>query len=128
MIHYQISSANPLSAYLQIKTRISVSEQDGPLYLQLPAWRPGQYELQNFAQKIQHFRIQDQDNNPVFFKKITKDRWEIQLAGIRELTVSYNFYAHQLDAGGSWIDETQLYVNPINCLLAVVGREQEAPN
>jgi predicted metalloprotease with PDZ domain len=126
MIQYHISSANPLSAYLQIKTSFSVSEQDALLHLQLPAWRPGRYELQNFAQKIQHFRIQDQDHNPVPFKKITKDRWEVQLSGTKELTVSYNFYARQMDAGGSWIDENQLYLNPINCLLAIVGREQEA--
>ncbi|GAB3822803.1 PDZ domain-containing protein [Pontibacter rugosus] len=30
-----------------------------------------------------------------------------------------------MDAGGSWLDEEQLYLNPINCLMAVEGREQE---
>ncbi|MDB5263011.1 MAG: peptidase [Adhaeribacter sp.] len=126
MIFYQISSVNPLSAYLQISINFAVSEQESPLYLQIATWRPGRYELQNFAQKIQQFHIQDQDNNPVLFKKVTKDRWEVKPAGSTTLKVSFNFYARQMDAGGSWTDETQLYVNPINCLPAVVGREQEA--
>ncbi|KAA5547581.1 M61 family metallopeptidase [Adhaeribacter rhizoryzae] len=125
MIYYEISCANPLSSYLQIKTTFTVLQADAPVYLQLPAWRPGRYELQNFAQKIQGFRIQNEDNNAVVFKKVTKDRWEVQPAYSTKLTVSYNFYARQMDAGGSWIDENQLYVNPINCLLAVVGQEQE---
>jgi predicted metalloprotease with PDZ domain len=30
-----------------------------------------------------------------------------------------------MDAGGSWLDEEQLYLNPINCLMAVEAREQE---
>ncbi|GEO03756.1 PDZ domain-containing protein [Adhaeribacter aerolatus] len=125
MIYYEISSANPLSAYLQIKTTFTVTQPDAPLYLQLSAWRPGRYELQNFAQKIQGFRILNQDNSPVTFNKITKDRWEVQPAGSTEITVYFNFYARQLDAGGSWIDESQLYVNPVNCLPAVVGQEQQ---
>ena len=35
----------------------------------------------------------------------------------------YNYYANQLDAGSA--DEKQLYVNPVNCCLCVVGRMEE---
>ena len=37
----------------------------------------------------------------------------------------YRFYAHQLDAGGAWLDETQLYLNPVQALLYPVGQETE---
>ena len=42
------------------------------------------------------------------------------------MRVRYNFYAHQMDAGGSWLDEAQLYLNPVQALMSVIGREQEA--
>jgi predicted metalloprotease with PDZ domain len=125
MIYYEISREHPLSSYIQVKTTFSVPESGQTVLLQLPAWRPGRYELQNFAQKIQKLQIADQDNRAIPFRKITKDRWQIEPTRAGELTINYNFYARQLDAGGSWSDEDQLYVNPINCLMAVVGREQE---
>ena len=57
MIHYRVSYENPLTFYLQIELTLDVAaDATAPLELQLPAWRPGRYELQNFAQKIpRHF-------------------------------------------------------------------------
>ena len=49
----------------------------------------------------------DENNNPLFFKKITKDLWEVDTDGIEEITIVYNFYANQLDAGSCYLDEHQ---------------------
>ena len=126
-MHYRVSFANPLTFYLQIQLTVDVpADLAEPLALQLPAWRPGRYELQNFAQKIQKVEITDAAGGAVLpYRKTTKDRWEVAGAAGRQLKVSYNFYAHQMDAGGSWLDETQLYLNPVQALLYVVGREDE---
>jgi predicted metalloprotease with PDZ domain len=122
MIRYEIAIPHPLSSFLQVKTTVRVAGAE-TVYLQLPAWRPGRYELQHFAQKIQSFRVQDESRRALPFRKITKDQWAVTTQGVSELTIIYNFFARQMDAGGSWVDETQLYLNPINCLLAVVGQE-----
>ncbi|QNF33038.1 M61 family metallopeptidase [Adhaeribacter swui] len=124
MIQYFISYTNPLTSFIQIRMVIPALDT-AAVQLQLPAWRPGRYELQNFAQKIQQFRVVDAQEQPVKFKKITKDCWQIPVSQPTELTVLYNFYAHQMDAGGSWLDETQLYINPVNCLMSVVGQENQ---
>ena len=126
-MHYRVSFANPLTFYLQIQLTVDVpADLAEPLALQLPAWRPGRYELQNFAQKIQKVEITDAAGGAVLpYRKTTKDRWEVAGAAGRQLKVSYNFYAHQMDAGGSWLDETQLYLNPVQALLYAVGREDE---
>src|SRR4028119_1174048 len=53
MIEYRVSYENPLSGYLQIEMTLAVpADALMPLELQLPAWRPGRYALQNFAQKL----------------------------------------------------------------------------
>jgi predicted metalloprotease with PDZ domain len=121
MIRYQVAFPHPLSSFIQIRTLVPVAAAE--THLQLPAWRPGRYELQHFAQKVQSFRVLDEKHQPLAFRKITKDRWAVTTAGASELRIEYNFFARQMDAGGSWVDETQLYLNPINCLLAVVGQE-----
>lgn len=124
MTYYHVSFDNPLTFYLQIQVLIEVPADAPALQLQLPAWRPGRYELQNFAQKIQRVECSDADTNePLPHRKISKDRWEVPGAAGRAVRVRYNFYARQLDAGGSWLDETQLYLNPVQALLYAVGQE-----
>jgi predicted metalloprotease with PDZ domain len=128
MIDYHVSFRNPLTFYLQIELTLDVAtDAAAPLELQLPAWRPGRYELQNFAQKIQKVEVFDASSQqPLPYRKLTKDRWEVAVAAGRTVRVRYNFYAHQMDAGGSWLDETQLYLNPVQALMYADGRQQEA--
>ena len=127
MIQYRVSYENPLTFYLQIELTLTVAaEADGPLPLQLPAWRPGRYELQNFAQKIQRVVMEDAETGEALpYRKTTKDRWEVPGAAGRTVRVRYNFYAHQMDAGGSWLDENQLYLNPVQALMYADGRQDE---
>jgi len=127
MIHYLISYTNPLTGYLRIQlTMDAPAEATAALELQLPAWRPGRYELQNFGQKIQRVVVEDAaTGEPLAYRKLTKDRWAVPQAAGRTVRVHYNFYAHQMDAGGSWLDETQLYLNPVQALMYAEGRQHE---
>ncbi|GGF05938.1 M61 family metallopeptidase [Hymenobacter cavernae] len=128
MIHYYVSFANPLTFYVQVQMTFEVpTTASESLELQLPAWRPGRYELQNFAQKVQHVTVQDAASGEnLAFQKTTKDRWQVAGAAGRTVQVSYNFYAHQMDAGGSWLDESQLYLNGVQCFMYIEGRREEA--
>ena len=53
------------------------------MQFQLSAWRPGRYELADFAQNVQKWGAFDENNNPLPFKKITKDLWEVETKGCR---------------------------------------------
>ncbi|WP_332368354.1 hypothetical protein [Spirosoma telluris] len=125
-MHYRLAPDPQTPHYIAIEatlTNIAGAEVD----LQLPAWRPGRYELQQFAKNIQRFTIVDGQGNPLPFRKITKDRWRVQTNGITELVVHYNYYAllptpNQLNAGSSFLSETLLYVNPVNLCLYAEGR------
>ncbi|MEJ8804512.1 M61 family metallopeptidase [Pontibacter sp. H249] len=123
MITYHLSYTNPLSHYLDITLTIADNTAT-EVYLQLPAWRPGRYELQHFAQKLRAVTA-SANGQRINISKVTKDRWLVQANGADTLEVKYSFFARQMDAGGSWLDEELLYVNPINCLMAVEGREHE---
>lgn len=123
MIKHQISFSNPLTHFLDI-TIIIPENKEQELYLQLPAWRPGRYELQHFAQKLRGVTA-SANGQAIPVRKVTKDRWLVQTNGAATVEVRYSFYARQMDGGGSWLDEEQLYLNGINCLMAVEGRAHE---
>jgi predicted metalloprotease with PDZ domain len=124
MIKHQISFSNPLTHFLDITITIPGNTEQA-LYLQLPAWRPGRYELQHFAQKLRSVTA-SASGQAIPVRKVTKDRWMVQADSAESVEVRYRFYARQMDGGGSWLDEQQLYLNGINCLMAVEGREHES--
>ena len=105
-----------------IADKISSAE----ILIQLPAWRPGRYELGNFAKNIKTFSAFDEKGNALAFQKITKDCWKVQTKGVKELHIKYSYYAVDLNAGSTFLDEKQLYVNPVNCCVYIPDRINEA--
>ena len=55
-MNYKIFSKNPDSHVLTVELRFE-NPSESPFTLQLPAWRPGRYELQHFAKNISRFEI-----------------------------------------------------------------------
>jgi predicted metalloprotease with PDZ domain len=124
MINYIVSYKNPHRHYVDFKLSTTTNGKT-TMQFQLAAWRPGRYELADFAQNIQKWGAYDENNNPLSFKKITKDLWEVQTEGTMEITITYNFYANQLDAGACYLDEHQLYLNPVHCMFYIIDRMEE---
>ena len=117
---YTISYNHPEKHFIDFELSISVLKKDS-LVLQLPAWRPGRYELGNFAKNIKGFKILDSQNNLVLFNKRNKDSWEINTVKYDEIIVKYTYYAAELNAGSTFLNEDQLYINPVNCMMYVEG-------
>jgi predicted metalloprotease with PDZ domain len=124
MINYTISYNNPHRHYVDFELTASTNGKES-VQFQLAAWRPGRYELADFAQNIQKWSAFDEHNNPIPFTKITKDLWEVTTEGVMEVTIVYNFYANQLDAGACYLDEHQLYLNPVHCMFYIAGKKEE---
>jgi predicted metalloprotease with PDZ domain len=118
---YRLIYQNPHRQFLHVE--MTVNDVSGStLQLQLPAWRPGRYELANFAKNIQQFKAFGDNGQVLVFRKVTKDLWEIDCAGCSKVKVDYNYYAAVINAGSTYISEGQLYVNPVNCLFYVPER------
>ena len=124
MINYLISFKKPYRHFVDFEFSAKTNGANS-MKFQLSSWRPGRYELADFAQNIQKWGAFDEKNNPLPFKKITKDLWEVNTNNAREVIIVYNFYANQLDAGACYLDEHQLYLNPVHCMFYIVDRSQE---
>lgn len=124
MMHYQISYTNADERFIQLTLTIERIQQN-EIFIQLPSWRPGRYELQNFAKNIRKFQIVDVQGRQVAYTKTTKDRWKVQTEGVQSIIVSYEYFANQCDAGGSYLCNQFLYINPVNCMMYVEGRMDE---
>jgi len=124
MIKYLLYQKNPASHYIYIELSIKNVEADS-LQLQIPSWRPGRYEIGNFAKNIKRVEMFNEKNEPLTFTKLNKDLWEVYTLNCSTLKVTYSYYAAELNAGACFADVSQLYVNPIHCCMFVVGRTNE---
>ncbi|MBA3682719.1 MAG: M61 family peptidase [Bacteroidetes bacterium] len=124
MIKYLMHQKNPASHYVYIDMLIDSVSQD-TLQLQLPAWRPGRYELGNFAKNIKRVDVFNEKNEALTFHKLNKDLWEINSKGASSIKVTYSYYSAELNAGACYADTAQLYMNPVHCCMYVVGRMNE---
>jgi hypothetical protein len=118
---YIISYKNPHQHFIDIEF-IAENIQQDELVIQLPSWRPGRYELGNFAKNVQKWAAFDETGNPLNFQKVTKDSWKVETKGVSQVHVKYNYYAVDLNAGSTYLDTNQLYVNPVNCCVYIPGR------
>jgi predicted metalloprotease with PDZ domain len=124
-MHYTISYQKAHRHFFRVELKFDLNKEEN-IKFQLPSWRPGRYELGNFAKNIRDFEVIREDGQRLDYQKVTKDCWKIECRGAKSVRVSYSFYANELNAGSSYLDEHQLYVNPINCCGYIQGRELES--
>jgi len=118
---YTIDYYNPSNQYIKIKAEIN-STSDTTI-LCFPNWRPGRYELGNFAKNITQFKVLDGNGKKLTTRKTSNNTWEVHSKDAKKVTVNYQYYAAELNAGSTFMDDQQLYVNPVNCLVYEAGQQ-----
>ncbi len=122
-MHYHFSFSNPNSHFIEIS--LSFEAKEAFTGVRLPSWRPGRYQIQNFAKNIKNVQASDENGKAIGIKKTSKDTWLLENEkGM--VTISYSYYAFVMDAGNSWLDDEQLYINFINCAMYPEGQLNEA--
>ena len=64
-ILYKLSAAHPISHFVEIEMHVSDIDGDEVVF-QLPSWRPGRYEIANFAKNIRKRKAVNKNNEAVF--------------------------------------------------------------
>lgn len=115
-VTYNISCKNPGTSFIQFKVRFELNAGQDKFIFKLPNWRPGRYELAGFAKNIRGLKCVAK-NGMLDFEKKEASVWEVFLDGNESFEVVYEYYAAQYDAGSTWVDLSQLYLNPVNCFI-----------
>ena len=124
MIVYTLRVSHAHRKFLDIEAVIPTNGAD-QLTLQLPVWRPGRYERGQFARNIQRWKAFSADGKPLTARKVSHSQWSVDCAGLDAIEVHYNYHAAELNAGSTWVDEHQWYVNPVNCFIYCLDRMDE---
>ena len=122
---YTVKYENPTNQYIHIEAIFDVSV-DNFVELQFPVWRPGRYERGDFAKNLHSFKVSDDTGKKIVSYKITKDRWKVNCEKTKSIKVTYQYYAADLNAGSTYMDDQQLYMNPVNCLIYLEHQQENS--
>lgn len=124
MNSYTIRYSYPQHRFIQVEF-VCKTNGKSEISIQLPSWRPGRYELGNFAKNVRGFSITNEKGKALKFAKSSKDCWIVTTEKSKNIIVNYEYYSADLNAGSTFVDENLLYVNPVNCCVYCVDQIDE---
>jgi predicted metalloprotease with PDZ domain len=81
------------------------------LYLKLPVWRSGRYEILNLSKAVSSFSALHENGQDIEWEKTDKSTWKLSLNQPGSVTVSYQIYANTLQQRVVHIDSTHAFLD-----------------
>src|SRR2546429_688257 len=93
-------AARPVPVFKPSKElRAMVAEAGGKdtLYVSLPAWSPGAYEIQNYARYVRGFGARSATGAALFWDRYHKDTWRVATGKSDRVTIEFDYLADTVD-------------------------------
>src|SRR6266566_4339761 len=95
-VRYEVSVASASAHLFHVKADFPTGGKD-TLYVALPAWSPGNYEIQNYARYVRHFGATAARGQPLFWDRADKETWRIATGHQERVTVAFDYLADTID-------------------------------
>jgi predicted metalloprotease with PDZ domain len=118
---YTLGWENPTNHLYSISLRTEPTAGEVTDF-QIPAWRPGRYIIQRYAGAVSGFRATDDKGNVLTCHKTDRDTWQVSNPVEGKITIQYDFYAFEMDAGSSYLTTKMAYFNGANLFMHVRDR------
>ncbi|WNZ22979.1 M61 family metallopeptidase [Leptolyngbya sp. NK1-12] len=107
-LHYWVAMPQPESHLFEVTLQVK-GWQSPTLDLKMPVWTPGSYLVREYARHVQNFSAAAEQ--PLTWRKLSKNHWQIDTAGISEITVRYRVFANELTVRTNHLDASHGYFN-----------------
>ena len=95
-IRYEVSISDAAAHLFHVKAEFPTTGLD-TLRVALPAWSPGNYEIQNYARFLRHFTMRDATGKALFWDRLDKDTWRAGTAKSSTVTIEFDYQADTID-------------------------------
>ena len=92
-IRYEVAVAN---GAFHVAAEFPSAGKD-TLFVSLPAWSPGSYEIQNYARYVYGFGAKNPAGQPLRWDRGDKDTWRVVPGGADRVTIEFDFDADTID-------------------------------
>jgi len=94
-IKYEVSVILASARLFHVKAEFPTKDLD-TLYVSLPAWSPGNYEIQNYARYVRHFSA-SAGSQQLQWDRLDKDTWRVVTSKQDRVTVAFDELADTID-------------------------------
>ena len=95
-VKYEVSIPSPAARLFHVSAAFPARGKD-TLFLSLPAWSPGSYEIQNYARYVRHFGAKNAQGQPLFWDRLDKDTWRVVTGRSGVVTAEFDYLADTID-------------------------------
>ncbi|MEB3337230.1 MAG: M61 family metallopeptidase [Leptolyngbyaceae bacterium] len=108
-LFYQVAMPQPEAHLFEVTLQVR-GWRLPTLDLKLPVWTPGSYLVREYAKHLQDFEA-TAGMQPLSWHKLSKNHWQVETTGCREITVRYRIFANELSVRTNHLDTTHGYFN-----------------
>lgn len=95
-VRYDVAVTDPASHLFHVSAEFPAAGKD-TLYLSLPAWSPGAYEIQNYARYVRGFSATSAAGQALFWDRLDKDTWRVVTGKSARVTVQFDVFGDTID-------------------------------
>src|SRR4051812_526261 len=92
-VRYEVSI---LQGQFHVSAEFPTAGKD-TLFVSLPAWSPGNYEIQNYARFVHGFRAKNASGQPLYWDRFDKDTWRVAAGRTDRVTVEFDYSSDTID-------------------------------
>ena len=124
-VQYQIKISNPEQHLAEVQINFPIVN-DKSLYVQMPVWRTGRYEVLNLAKNIRQMVATNSQGKKLTVTKTDKSTWKIDTQAGDAVKLSYEVYGNVLGERTLHIDDTHAYLDASGVLMYSPSFKQQA--
>ena len=108
-VRYLLRFRAPQTHYINVEAWIPV-EKRVKIDLMMPIWTPGSYLIREYARHVEGVSA-TLDGRRVPITKTSKNHWEVETAGGKEVVIKYRVYGHEMSVRTNWIEADFALIN-----------------
>jgi predicted metalloprotease with PDZ domain len=95
-VHYDVTLMSTAEKQFHVAADFPAAGKE-TLFVSLPAWSPGNYEIQNYARYVHGFGAKNAAGQPLRWDRGDKDTWRVVTGRTDHVTVEFDFIGDTID-------------------------------
>ncbi len=110
-ISYTVGMSKPFTHLIEVEMRLKWPQMPAKTELKMPVWTPGSYLVREYARHVQDFEVKDVGGKNLPWRKTSKNTWQIDTGGAKEIVATYKVYSNELTVRTNELNDEHAFWN-----------------
>ena len=126
IVNYTVSMTKPWTHLLEVDMRMDWTQMPEKVEIKMPVWTPGSYLVREYAKHVLDFVALDGAGNPLNWRKLNKNTWQIDTKGAKSIRLGYRSFANNLTVRTNELNDEHAFFTPAALLMFPKGQLKAA--